>query len=71
MKTALHALCMTYGYVVLWYTSKPILRCVMTEKFHTQDGWTALHASSEGGHVDVVRALIAARAHANQQSKVI
>ena len=38
---------------------------------HTQGGYTALHVSSEYGHVDVVRALIAAKAHVNQQSKVI
>ena len=37
----------------------------------TQGGWTALHASSLGGHVDVARVLIAAEAHINQQSKVM
>ena len=38
---------------------------------HTQGGWTALHMSSQEGHVDVVRALIAAKAHVNQQTKVM
>ena len=48
--------------------------CVMTLHLvtvHTQGGYTALHTSSAYGHVDVVRALIAAKAHVNQQSKVI
>ena len=49
--------------------------CVVTlylVTVHTQGrGYTALHVSSASGHVDVVRALIAAKAHVNQQSKVI
>ena len=38
--------------------------------FSGQDGWTALHLASQQGHVDVVRVLIAAKAHINQCSKV-
>ena len=36
-----------------------------------QDGWTALHLTSQDGHADVVRVLIEANARVNQRSKVI
>ena len=36
-----------------------------------QDGWTALHLTSQEGHIDVVRVLTEAHAHINQRSKVM
>ena len=36
----------------------------------TQDGWTALHLTSQEGHEEVVRVLIKANARINQRSKV-
>ena len=36
-----------------------------------QDGRSALHKASQGGHVDVVRVLIETSAHINQQTKVV
>ena len=38
---------------------------------YPQDGYTALHKASQGGHVDVVRVLIDANAHVNQQTTVL
>ena len=38
---------------------------------YTQSGWTALHFSSQEGHVDVVHVLIEACAPINQSDKVI
>ena len=38
---------------------------------YAQDGWTALHMSSQEGHVNVVHVLIEASAVVNQQTKVI
>ena len=38
---------------------------------YLQDGWTALHKASQEGHVDVVRVLIDANAHVNQQTTVL
>ena len=36
----------------------------------TQGGWTPLMAASQFGHVDVVKALIMAKAQVNTQAKV-
>ena len=36
-----------------------------------QDGWTALHLTSQDGHANVVRVLIEANARVNQRSKVM
>ena len=38
---------------------------------YPQDGYTALHSASQEGHVDVVRVLIDANAHVNQQTTVL
>ena len=38
---------------------------------YTQNGWTALHAASQEGHVDVVHTLIDANARVNQQTTVL
>lgn len=46
--------------------------CVWWQWTHnTQDGWTALHAASQEGHIDVVRGLLKANPHINQQSEVM
>ena len=38
--------------------------------FVLQDGWSPLHMASQEGHLDVVKALLAARANINQADKV-
>jgi len=38
---------------------------------YAQDGWTALHKSSQEGHANVVHVLIEASAGVDQQTKVI
>ena len=44
----------------------------LEHSIHTfvQDGWTALHLTSQDGHPNVVRVLIEANARVNQRSKV-
>ena len=39
-------------------------------EYSTQDGWTPLMAASLGGHVDIVRILIEAKAQINTQREV-
>ena len=36
----------------------------------TQDGWTALHYAIEGGHLEVVKVLVASKADVNAKNNV-
>ena len=39
--------------------------------FVLQDGWTALCAASQNGHLEIVKSLIEAGANVNHSSKVV
>ena len=55
--------------MVCWPTSPQCTVHIVTS--YSQDGWTALHLASQEGHINVVRVLIEASAHVNQQTKVL